>query len=184
VVVVATGAVPYRPPIEVLDEPVILDAWAVIRGAALPDGHVVVADFRSDWIGLGLSQLLASRGHRVTLAVTGTMAGQRVQQYIRDTMTAAARRARVDIRPTMRLYGADSTAVFLQDVLTGDAVVVEDVAALVLAQGHVPDDSLLAELEAAREAGAPWEVHAVGDVLSPRTIEEAVLEGLRVGVAL
>ena len=73
---------------------------------------------------------------------------------------------------------------YLQDVLTGDAVVVEDVAALVLAQGHTPDDGLLAELEAAREAGASFEVHAAGDCLSPRTIEEAVLEGLRVGVAI
>ena len=36
VVVVATGAVPYRPPIEVMGEPVILDAWEVIRGADRP----------------------------------------------------------------------------------------------------------------------------------------------------
>jgi pyruvate/2-oxoglutarate dehydrogenase complex dihydrolipoamide dehydrogenase (E3) component len=184
VVVVATGAIPYRPPLEVMGEPVILDAWEVIRGADVPPGHVVVADFRSDWIGLGLARLLAGRGNRVTLAVTGTMAGQRIQQYVRDQETAAARRARVDIRPTLRLFGADTTAVFLQDVLTGDAVVVEDISALVLAQGHVPEDALLAELEAAREAGAAFEMHAIGDCLSPRTIEEAVLEGLRVGVAI
>ena len=184
VVVVATGAVPYRPPLEVMGEPVILDAWEVLRGAALPAGHVVIADFRSDWIGLGLASMIARSGHRVTLAVSGTMAGQRIQQYVRDTMTAEARRAHVDIRPTLRLFGADTGVVYLQDVLTGDAVVVEDVAALVLAQGHTPEDGLLAELEAGRDAGAPFEVHAVGDCLSPRTIEEAVLEGLRVGVAI
>jgi len=184
VVVVATGAVPYRPPLELLGEPVIVDAWDVLRGASLPAGHIVIADFRSDWIGLGLAAMVARAGHRVTLAVTGTMAGQRIQQYVRDQMTADARRAHVDIRPTLRLYGADTTAVFLQDVLTGDAVVIEEVAALVLAQGHAPEDGLLAELEAAREAGATFEVHAVGDCLSPRTIEEAVLEGLRVGVAI
>jgi 2,4-dienoyl-CoA reductase-like NADH-dependent reductase (Old Yellow Enzyme family) len=184
VVVVATGGVPYRPPVEVIGDPVILQAWDVIRGATVPDGHVVVADFRSDWSGLGVATLLATRGHRVTLAVVGTMAGQRIQQYVRDVMTTAARKARVDIRPTLRLYGADTSAVFLQDVLTGDAVVVEDVAALVLAQGQAPDDALLAELEAAVEGGAAFEVRAVGDCLSPRTIEEAVLEGLRVGVAI
>ena len=184
VVVVATGAVPYRPPLEVLGSPVILQTWDVIRGAAVPEGHVVVADFRSDWTGLGVATMLASRGHRVTLAVVGTMAGQRIQQYIRDTMTATARRAHVEIRPTLRLYGADSNAVFLQDVLTGDAVVVEDVDALVLAQGQTPEDSLLAELEAAREAGASFEVRAIGDVLSPRTIEEAVLEGLREAITI
>ncbi len=84
----------------------------------------------------------------------------------------------------MRLYGADSTAVFLQDVLTGDAVVVEDVAALVLAQGQAPEDALLAELETAAGGGAPFEVLAVGDCLSPRTIEEAVLEGLRAAISI
>jgi hypothetical protein len=175
---------PYQPPIEIIGSPVILQARDVIRGTAVPDGHVVVAEFRPDWTGLGVATLLATRGHRVTLAVNGTMAGQRLQQYVRDQMTAAARRARVDIRPTLRLFGADSTAVFLQDVLTEEAVVIEDVAALVLAQGNVPDDGLLAELEAAVEAGAPFEVRAVGDVATPRTVEEAVLEGLRAAVAI
>ncbi len=183
VVVVATGAVPYRPPLELMGEPVVLDAWDVLRGARVPPGHVVVADFRCDWIGLGLATLLATSGHRVTLASSGYTAGQRIQQYVRDAMIAAARRARVDLRPTLRPFGADSTAVFLQDVLTGDAVVVEDASALVLAQGHVPADGLLSELEAGALAGS-FEVVAVGDVLSPRTIEEAVLEGLRAGVAI
>ena len=170
-VVIATGAVPYRPPLEIIGEPVVLDAWEVLRGAAVPAGHVVIADFRCDWIGLGLATMLATGGRRVTLASSGYMAGQRLQQYVRDTMTAAARRARVDIRPTLRPFGADASAVFLQDVLTGDAVVVEDVAALVLAQGHVPEDSLLPSrggAESSRRRRCP-----------PRTIEEAVLEGLR-----
>jgi len=183
VVVVATGAVPYRPPLEVVGEPVVLEAWDVLRGATVPAGHVVVADWRCDWVGLGLSRMLAERGHRVTLASSGFMAGQRLQQYVRDTMTAAARRARVDIRPTLRLFGADSTAVFLQDVLTSDAVIVEGTSALVLAQGTVPEDALLVELEAAAADGG-FEVIGAGDVLTPRTIEEAVLDGLRVGVAI
>jgi pyruvate/2-oxoglutarate dehydrogenase complex dihydrolipoamide dehydrogenase (E3) component len=183
VVVVATGAVPFRPPLELAGAPVVLEAWDVLRGAAVPAGHVVVADWRCDWVGLGLARMLAERGHKVTLASSGTMAGQRTQQYIRDTMTAAARRAHVDIRPLVRLFGADPTAVFLQDVLTSEAVVVEGIVALVLAQGTVPDDALLVELEAAAADGG-FEVIGAGDVLTPRTIEEAVLEGLRAGVAI
>jgi 2,4-dienoyl-CoA reductase-like NADH-dependent reductase (Old Yellow Enzyme family)/thioredoxin reductase len=185
VVIVATGAVPYRPPIEVTGQPLILQAWDVIRsGAIVPPGDVVVADFRSDWLGLGVATLLAGQGHRVTLAVTGSMAGQRCQQYVRDQMTAAARRARVDIRATTRLFGADTDAVFLQDVLTEEAVIVEGTSALVLAQGHVPADELLLELEADAAADGRYRVLAAGDVQSPRTIEEAVLEGLRAGVAV
>ena len=62
-----------------------------------------------------------------------------------------------------------------QHVLTEEAVVVEDVSALVLALGHEPVDDLLAGLD-----GYPGEVHAIGDCVAPRTAEEAVLEGLKV----
>jgi 2,4-dienoyl-CoA reductase-like NADH-dependent reductase (Old Yellow Enzyme family)/thioredoxin reductase len=184
-VIVATGAVPYTPPLEVNGAPRIVQAWDAIRdAAAVPRGNVVVADFRSDWLGLGVATLLATRGCRVTLGVTGNMAGQRCQQYVRDQMTAAARRAHVTILPTMRLFGVDESAVYLQDVLTEEAVVIEDSAALVLAQGHVPDDSLLLELEADAATDGAYLVLAAGDVQSPRTIEEAVLEGLRAGMAV
>jgi hypothetical protein len=89
----------------------------------------------------------------------------------------------VDLRPQLRLFGADPSAVFLQDVLTSEPVVIEDTSALVLAQGTVPADGLLVELEAAAADGS-FRVLGAGDVLTPRTIEEAVLEGLRVGVAI
>ena len=185
VVIVATGATPYTPPLEVNGSPRMVQAWDVIRdAAAVPAGTVVVADFRSDWLGLGVATLLAGRGCRVTLAVTGAMAGQRCQQYVRDQMTAAARRAHVTILPTTRLFGADESAVYLQDGLTEEAVVVEDAVALVLAQGHLPADSLLLELEADAATDAAYRVLAAGDVQSPRTIEEAVLEGLRAGIAV
>ena len=148
VVIVATGAGPRRPPLELTGDAVVLDAWQVLRGAALPEGRVVVADWRCDWIGLGLAELLAERGHQVTLGVDGYMPGQRIQQYVRDAMTGAVARAGVEVMPLVRLFGYDGSAVFFQHVLTGEAVIVEDVAALVLAQGHDPVDGLLAALEA------------------------------------
>jgi len=175
VVVVATGARPHRPELELTGNPVVLDAWQVLLGERVPDGRVAIADWRCDWVGLGLADLLAHGGHPVTLGVTGYMPGQRLQQYVRDAMTAAALRARVAMRTNVRLFGYDGSAVFFQHVLTGDAVVVEDVAALVLALGHEPVDDLLTALE-----DYDGEVHGIGDCLAPRTVEEAVLEGLRV----
>jgi NADPH-dependent 2,4-dienoyl-CoA reductase/sulfur reductase-like enzyme len=174
VVVVATGARPRHPEIEVTGEPVVVDAWQVLTGAVLPSGHVVVADLRCDWTGLGLAERLARQGHRTTLAVDGYMAGQRLQQYVRDVMVAAATRAGVRVVPTVRLFGVDETNVYLQHTLTGEPVVIGDVAALVLAQGHESVAGLLDELEG-------FDVRPVGDCLAPRTVEEAVLEGLVVG---
>ncbi len=182
VVVVATGASPRRPPMELTGSPVVLDAWEILRGAKVPEGRVVVADWRCDWIGLGLAELLAERGRKVTLGVDGYMPGQRIQQYVRDAMIAGVARAGVTVTPLVRLFGYDGSAVFFQHVLTGEAVVVEDVAALVLAQGHDPVDELLTALG---EPGAfDGEVHGIGDCLAPRTVEEAVLEGLRVASAI
>ena len=184
VVIVATGAVPYRPPLEIMGSPVVLDAWEVLRGAPVPAGHVVVADWRCDWVGLGVATMLAHGGHRVTLASSGYYAGQRVQQYVRDQLIAAAKKARVELRPLARPFGADDGVVYLQDVLTEDAIIVEGTSALVLATGHVPVDGLLAELDLAVAGGAPYRVIGVGDVVTPRTIEEAVLEGLRAAISI
>jgi 2,4-dienoyl-CoA reductase-like NADH-dependent reductase (Old Yellow Enzyme family) len=179
-VIVATGARPRHPVLELgggATYPV--DAWQVLSGATVPSGHVVVADWRCDWVGIGVAEMLARQGHRVTLAVDGYMAGQRLQQYVRDSMLASAHQTGVAVLPTVRLFGADSSAVFLQHTLTGDAIVVDDVAALVLAYGHESVDHLLTALE-----GWHGDVHAIGDCLSPRTVEEAVLEGLAVASEL
>ncbi len=184
-VVVATGARPRVPELDLVDSPVVLTAWDLLQGRTIErpaDGRrrVVVADWRCDWIGLGAANLLAGNGWKVTLGVTGYHPGQRLQQYVRDDMVAQAQRLGVDVVPLVRIYGADGDSVYFQHVLTDEPVVVDGTAALVLSQGHVAVDGLLRELEDA----AVFEVHAVGDCLAPRTVEEAVLEGLRVGSVL
>ncbi|MGC8470951.1 MAG: FAD-dependent oxidoreductase [Acidimicrobiales bacterium] len=185
-VVIATGALPRHPEIEMLGEPSILDAWQVIQGAEVPRGKVVVSDWRADWVGAGVAVDLARRGHEVVLCVNGYAAVQGLQQYVRDAHLAALQRSRVQVMPLVRLFGADDDAVFFQHVLTKEPVVVEGVACLVLAEGHVPVDDLLAELSAEGSAGLPvsTEIVGIGDCLAPRSVEEAVLEGLEVGAAL
>ncbi len=178
-VVVATGARPRRPPIEIIGSPRIVDAWEVINGASLPSGRIVVADWKADWVGAGVARLLAQRGHRVVLAVDTHYACERLQQYVRDFHVAALLRERVEIMPLVRLFGADDSAVYLKHVLTREPVVIEDVSGLVLAQGHVPVDALVRDL-----AAEDVEVVAIGDRLTPRSVEEAVLEGLVAGTVL
>ena len=178
VVVMATGSAPYRPALEILDDPVILQAADVVGGQQAPAGHVVVADTRGDWAGIGAAIELAGRGHRVTLAVTGFGAGERLQQYVRTAMLRQALAARVEILPSTRLIGVDADTAYLQHTLTEEPVLIEDVAAVVLAQGNVPVRAAdLEELEDTR-------VFEVGDCVAARTVEEAILDGLLVGTRI
>jgi NADPH-dependent 2,4-dienoyl-CoA reductase/sulfur reductase-like enzyme len=173
VVIVATGARPYHPVLEVMGEPVVLDAWQVLRGEAVPAGHVVVVDWRGDWIGIGVARLLAAQGHRVTICVNGYAAGETLQQYVRDAMLTALQRERITVMPLVRLFGVDEDTVYLQHVLSEEPIEIGSVSALVMACGHESSNELLNAL-----SDFPGDVVGVGDCLAPRTVEEAVLEGL------
>ncbi len=178
-VIVATGASPYRPSFEGEDSAHVVDAWQVLRGEANIGASVVIADWRCDWVGMGLAEKLARDGCKVRLAVNGYMAGQTIQQYVRDSWAGVLHKLGVEVIPYSRLHGVDGDAVYLQHTMSGEPVVCEQVDTLVLALGHERVGGLAEELE-----DWPGEVHLIGDCLAPRTAEEAVLEGLKVASIL
>jgi pyruvate/2-oxoglutarate dehydrogenase complex dihydrolipoamide dehydrogenase (E3) component len=178
-VVVATGALPYAPPLEGRDEAHVVDAWQVLRGEANVGSNVVISDWRGDWIGMGLAEQLVLNGCRVRLAVNGITPGQMIPQYVRDNWLGKLHRLGVEMIPYARPFGADSDTVYLQHTLSGEPIICEGADTLVTAYGHQSVTGLEGEL-------ADWEgeVHVIGDCLAPRTAEEAVLEGLKAGVAI
>ena len=179
VIVVATGAIPYRPPFEHEGALQIVDAWQVLKGDVEPGSSVVVVDWRADWIGIGIAERLAQAGCSVRLAVNGVAVGETLPLYVRDSAVASLHRLGVTILPYMRLYGSDADSVFLQHIASGEAVVIEAVDTLVLCTGHTPVSALADELE-----DLSVEFKLIGDAASPRTAEEAVHEGLRAGLEI
>ncbi|MGQ4614473.1 oxidoreductase [Nocardia sp. R7R-8] len=180
-VILATGARPYRPPLELDGSMPILDAWDVIgdSGAGTPKGEIVIADWRCDWTGLGVAEMLARQGRRVTLCVNGYAAGEQLQQFTRIAMLRSATEAKVRFVAHARLFGADDDTVYLVNTLTGEPIILDGVAGLVLATGHQQNDTLHTELESSGIAFT-----GIGDCLAPRTVEEAVLEGLEAATSL
>ncbi len=134
----------------------------------------------ADWIGLGLAEMLARQGCRVRLCVDGCMAGQRLpsmcaiagsasaQARRRDRALCAALRRRWQVRSIFSMLPAGNRS-----------------CSRVLIPSSPPMGSI---------ASPNWKrnlrlvlkstVHLIGDCATPRTAEEAVLEGLKVATAL
>ncbi len=178
-VILATGATPLRPRIEGAEEAHLVDAWQVLRGEANPGAAVLIADWRCDWIGMGLAEHLVRAGCHVRLAVDGTCPGENLQSYLRDHWAGVLHGLGVEVIPYARLFGADADHAYLEHTVTSAPIVCEGVDTVVLAQGHRP----VTELEQALD-GLSIELRPVGDCLSPRTAEEAVYEGMVAGLEL
>jgi len=178
-VVLATGARPRVVAIEGQETGHVVDAWSVLKGEEQPGASVVIADFRGDWIGIGLAEKLAADGHRVRFFTSGRMVGQQLQSYLRDQWVGKLHELGVVMTTYARLAGVDASTAYFQHTSSGAAVEVEEVDTVVLALGHQREAALEPELR-----NFDSELRVIGDCMSPRTAEEAVFDGLQAGSEL
>jgi len=176
-VIIATGATPFRPEndigMEISDDVHLVDAWQILRDEVNPGSKVVVADWRCDWVGLGVAEKLALEGSSVRLCIDGETLGQNLQLYLRTHWAGVLHKLGVQLIPYARLFGADGDTVYFHHNASGEPIICEGVDTLVIAQGHKQNTTLEEEI---RDLGL--ETHLIGDCLSPRSAEEAVYEGL------
>lgn len=170
-VVLATGARPFTPDLELHDVEV-LQAFDLLAGARPAGGEIVIADLGADAIALDCAELLAAEGRSVTVVASAPAAGQRLHQYQRNGYMARLARAGVNVIAGQQLDGASGGTVQLRNLYAPELASELAASSLVLALGRVPEDGLARELTA---RGIPFV--AAGDCRSPRGLEEAVLEG-------
>ncbi len=200
-VIVATGATAavdshskWHPDVIGADDPMVLDHEEALRralggteaGGPGPDGstggighRVVVLDTVGHIEGVALSELLATQGHEVTLAMP--MATPMLVDL--ESMPAAmsrARRAGVDWRPFTLMPMVSSTdGVLLVDALARQPETLTDVDTVVI-RSHAVSDTGLAD--ALRDAGI--ETYVIGDAVAARLVDRAVMDGRRAGLAV
>tara|TARA_B100000214_G_scaffold199082_1_gene144087 strand:+ start:376 stop:2355 length:1980 start_codon:yes stop_codon:yes gene_type:complete len=180
VVILATGGRSFEPIIEGRENAHVVTAWQILEGKANVGSRVAIADWRCDWVGLGLAELLARQGCHVRLACNGMVPGQTVNQYVRDNWLGILHKLKVETLTHLRLHGIDSEDAYFQHTLSGEPVILNNVDTLVTAFGAGSSNTLEKDLKNNFHS----KLHVIGDALSPRTVEEAILDGLKTSTAI
>ena len=181
-VVLATGAAPAAPHWDPKGLTVPVDA--VLAGARLPDGPVLVVDELGFHHATSTAELLAARGHDVEIVTPALVVGQDLgltldREGFRRRAHAVGIRCSTD-RAVLRVVrpGEQSRArrigVELLHHPTG-RVEHREVAAVVTALPAVPRARLWTEL-----GDSHPRVHRIGDALAPRRMDAAIREGAAV----
>jgi 2,4-dienoyl-CoA reductase-like NADH-dependent reductase (Old Yellow Enzyme family)/thioredoxin reductase len=170
-VVVATGARPYEPSALPAGLETV-QAWNILAGPRPRGRRIVVADWGGDATGLAAADLLNRDGNEVTVAIGSVALGETLHQYQRNVYAARLYRAGVHLEHHLELAGAEDSHARFRNLFAPELETRIAADLLVLALGRVPEQVLTEPLEA-----RGLELHEAGDCPSPRSIEEAILEG-------
>jgi 2,4-dienoyl-CoA reductase-like NADH-dependent reductase (Old Yellow Enzyme family)/thioredoxin reductase len=170
-VLVATGSEPDR------RFPAAVSAAAVLAGAELPEGPVVVLDEEGHRKGAGVAEWLARNGRRVTLVGDGLAPASLLADSLTATTTLRRlREAGVSVVAAASVVAADRERVVVR---LGDELEELEAGAVVHAGRHRPVDGLVPALR-----GLGIETLAVGDARVPRLVEDAIRGGWAAARAL
>ncbi|MBI2164089.1 MAG: FAD-dependent oxidoreductase [candidate division NC10 bacterium] len=174
VVVVATGARPFIPPIPGVAQPHVATLFDVYDGRIDIRGRVCL--FGANLAGVELAEYLAQRDADVLLVDPGKAmaadAGLRAKWLLLERVE---QHPRIDVRLNTTLEEIAADAVLLQS--EGKMEWLRPVAHVVLAAGGEAENRLLDSLK--REW--PGELYSIGDCVYPRRLNEATYEGALVG---
>ncbi|WP_447002606.1 mycofactocin system FadH/OYE family oxidoreductase 2 [Saccharothrix isguenensis] len=184
VVVLATGARPKRP-WWAGELARVVDVRDVLEGRADPTGEVLVVDELGFHQATSVAELLADRGAAVRISTPGMVVGQDLGLTLDlETFTIRAHAKGIGQGTDEVVMGADAVddGGVLVEVMTHTTGATERQRYdwVVCAVHQDPEDGLWHDLR----DNAPFEVHRIGDCLTPRRADSAVAEGYRTAVAL
>ena len=94
---------------------------------------------------------------------------------MRDNWPGTLRKLNVKTLTHLRLLSVDSDDTYFQHTLSEQPVILNDVDTLVTAFGSEATNTLEKDLRNKVQS----ELYVIGDALSPRSVEEAILDGLK-----
>jgi mycofactocin system FadH/OYE family oxidoreductase 2 len=181
VVVVATGSRPREKPVPGdYGPPQVLNVWEALSGDYPVGERVLFVDENGGHHASATVELLADLGKKVTMVTSDLFIGIELAPlgdlYLtRQRLLQKCVRFVTDV--LIELIAGDK--VMGKDLYTNEPLAFEGYETVILDMGNLPVDDLYFHLK-----GQVKELYRVGDCVSPRGIEMAILEGRRVGERL
>lgn len=157
----------------------VLDPLTVLADPGICDARVLIVDDNGDYLPYGLARLLAARGCQVTVATSDALPARKLEAtldwpWLMPRVAAAG----VQLRTSVFVEHIADATVALRSALDGSMETL-NAGTVVLSMMRESEDSLYQQLKA---DGLP--ARRVGDCVSPREVDDAVLEGFREGNAI
>ncbi len=157
----------------------IVSAWAILDGDVLPGRNVLIIDHWGRDEGCAVAELVADGGGRAE--VVSRHFHPAIDFGLTNTLSLYRRLFRKGVVLTAHHDCSTNSVAAIADgdvtivnCYSGAERVIPNLDMLVIVTTPVPNDELLAPLQAAGIS-----VQAIGDCLAPRDIETAILEGHR-----
>jgi NADPH-dependent 2,4-dienoyl-CoA reductase/sulfur reductase-like enzyme len=178
-VAIATGATPRLPLADGLDQPHVMTAYDVARGAAEPSGRVVLISEDDRSLPLAVADHMAANGLDVTVVHSSLGPSPLVSKYTIGAILARLDASGVRTIASTRLTRVEGKTISLAHIYSGREWQMTGVDSVVLACGSTPQDGLYHQLS---EAGL--DVHVLGDAYAPRRAAFATLQALELAELL
>jgi NADPH-dependent 2,4-dienoyl-CoA reductase/sulfur reductase-like enzyme len=172
VVVIATGAVPYKPEIPGVDRDNVVLAWDVLAGKALVGNQAVIIG--GNGLGLEVADFLASQGKGIQVVEALTHIGRDLGPTVRWHLRHRLSELGVSLLTATKAAEISDEGIALLDSEGRTSSYVADT--IVLATGVTSRNELMDQFK-----GFARELYVIGDAAKPRNALFALREGAEVG---
>jgi pyruvate/2-oxoglutarate dehydrogenase complex dihydrolipoamide dehydrogenase (E3) component len=177
VVILATGSTPWRPPILGVEGEWVLDPWQVLRKEKeIGPNVLIIAGREGHQAPVSLAEFLVNQGKTVQILSELSVVGGDIEVNTFRMLYQRLFEKGVIFRPFTGVKEMKDHKVVAYNVYTKVKEEITGVDTAIIAAGNRSNDQMYKELK-----GKVKELYAIGDCVAPRKVNEAMIEGDRVG---
>jgi pyruvate/2-oxoglutarate dehydrogenase complex dihydrolipoamide dehydrogenase (E3) component len=176
VVIVATGSVPWIPPVPGIGQKNVATVWQILNGEVTAGDNVLVIGDDMDIQSMSVADFLAGEGKKVELVCWGLHPGAKLDVTTRHTIYQRCYEKGVTLTPNTRVREIKGNTVTVFNYFTEQERVIENVDTVVVACGGKENNAMYYALK-----GKVKELYNIGDSNGIRRVHHATMDGAQIG---